>query len=1224
MQISLAKKIFAVGSVAAMAIALMPALASAQVHSAGSNVLSNGTVYFINASGQKQPYTSAGAFLSYGFNSWSGVVAASAEDLALPTGPFVTPADGKLYLDSIDHRTVFLITNGQREGFANPAAFLGLGYSFSRVTTADSSFMTTLAPVNTAAMSHPAGTLVNQDGTIFLMSSTGKMGIPSPAVFNSWGYSFNDVVLANSFDRAIAMSNGVMPTMIPGFLNPLAQGPGNNVVITPSSGISVSLASDNPVANTIVAGQSTADLAHFVFSGSGTVTQLTLNRIGVSSNTLLNNVYLFNGNLRITDGSSVNSSGQIVFNNAGGLFTSPATISVRADILSGTSGQTVGVAVASAMSGTNAISGTPSGNLMQVANPGNIATAVFQANTVAAANVNAGSLNYSVWSAPLSISNRNVLLKGVMFKAIGSAAIDALQNYILYLDGTQIGTASGLTTVNGSNYVVINPSTSVTVNTGSHTLELRADVIKGSARNIQFSLQSAADIMLQDTSFNVNITPNTTNSSTVFSTNQAGLLTINAGTVAVQLDPTFSSTNTVPGGATNVTLGKFLLTGYGEDVQINTLVVTFAGSAIGTNGLNNVALFANGAQVGSNQQITGAGLTATFNLGSSLIVQAGTVTNLSVKADTIDGNNNNITTGTLSASLNASGSNVSNSTGRSSQNVISVPTGSVTGLTLTIGAGGATVSKNAAYTNQTISPNTAGAKIGSFVIQAGNNENIRISNLAVGLTTDGTTVLAGGTNPPLTDLSNLRVSINGGTPSAPIQPQASNNISQNFTITQNGTATVDIWADLGSTDSSSAHVVTTLLPTGTGVTSNTTVVFSTIAGQQITPQSGTLAAPTFTTSNSSSAQFVSAAGGATDATLNNFNFTASSGAVNLSELKFSVLGAVSGTVSSIKVGSISAPVTTAAATTVTTGLANTTDPVTFTMPVAGVASLTVGSIINDATGGSEDMLVTAIPSTTTVTVKRAVDGTSAVSHSNGSAITVYGIADLSGLNIAVPNGQGGIYVNALPTYTTVGANGIASGSLATLALSFEKFTAGLTTTSQAVTPVSANTMNLVGSAPALTVTTTSNAGLLIGENHLMDVTIAANAKGNVQVNTLVFSVSSSGVTGSPTIASPRLAVGSTTITSSSCTPSGATATTDTVTCTFPSNYVINAGSSQTFSLFGTLAGTLGNSGTSSLTTVLGAASTFSWTDITGGGSAVTSANTTYLTNYPTQTWSVHN
>src|SRR5690349_2329769 len=70
--------------------------ANAAVHTAGTNVVSQGTIFMITDDGQRRPYTSAGAFLSYGFNSWSTVQQATSEDLALPIGSFIPPRDGKI------------------------------------------------------------------------------------------------------------------------------------------------------------------------------------------------------------------------------------------------------------------------------------------------------------------------------------------------------------------------------------------------------------------------------------------------------------------------------------------------------------------------------------------------------------------------------------------------------------------------------------------------------------------------------------------------------------------------------------------------------------------------------------------------------------------------------------------------------------------------------------------------------------------------------------------------------------------------------------------------------------------------------------------------------------------------------------------------------------------------------------------------------------------------
>jgi hypothetical protein len=1177
----------------------------------------NGTVFLINGSGQRQGITSADVFLSHGY-SFGAVQSASAEDISMPVGTNVGYADGTLVKGPNDP-LVYLVTNGQKRGFVSEAAFLGLGFSFANVRSAA---VNTFADLPTGAnleasastSAHPVGVFVKEsNGTIWRITTSGRQGIPDWNTWLSYGRSLNQVVPANSADLALTNA-GLLAARPSCTSGPVTTGP-----------VSVSLASDSPTMGSVVAGQATSDLAHFQFNGSGAVTQLVLQRTGVSNNSTLTNVYLYNGNTRVTDPASVNSTGQITFNNPTGLFNAPANISVRADILSSAAGQTVGVSFVSGMSGSTAISGSASGSLMTVASA-TLATAVFQANTVAGGAVNPGTTNYTIWSAPVAVAQRAVWLKSVMFKGVGSASADALANYVLYVDGNQVGTASGLTAINGSNYAVFNTG-SYSLATGSHTLEVRADIVKGSNRTMQFTLVNAADIMLTDSSFNVNITPNTTNTSTVFSSNSAGTLNIASGSVTVQSDPSFSGTTTIPGGATNVTLGKYTMTAYGEDVQVNTLVVTFSGATIGASGLNNVTLFANGAQVGSTQQITGSGTTATFNLGSSLIVPAGQTTKVEVHADTIDANNANITSGTLQTSLAAAGANVNNGTGRSSQLTnISVPSGTVTGQSLSVGSGGFTVANNAAYQNQTLSPNSTSQKIGSFVLQAGNNEPIQVTNLAVALTrTDGTTALStsesAGSYPAYTDISNVKVTVNSGSPSTPQASAQAFNFSQNFTVAQNSTATVDVWGDLGNSGGGDAFKVT-LLPTARGTVSNTVVTpGSATVGQQITLNAGTISStPTFSASGSTPSKYVAALGGLANGSTNNYNFVAANSGVTLNEAKFVVNG-TSGAVSSVTVNGITSPVVTPSATAIAasgSSLNTTVDPVTFNVLTS--ANMSIGT---ELTIQSEDLLVTAVPTATSVTVKRAINGTSAATHADTTAVTIKAMAYLTGLNIAVPNGQGGVNINAQPTYTAVGTGGISSGGTAQLALTYEKYTSGSSTTTTSIGPVNANTMMLVGSRPYLTATTTSNSGLLLGENHAYDLTVTPDAKGVIQLNSLKFNLA---VVGTVTRADSatanavvRLAIGSTTITGSSCTVASLV-----VSCSLPSNYQLSANTPTTLSLYVTVGGSLGAAGSSSLTTSLASSDNFSWTDIAGGGSAQTTNNLTYLDNYPTQVWSMHN
>ena len=88
MQTSLAKKLFAAGmALSTAAMALAPFAAKAAAHAVGTNVkTSDGTVWMIMPDGTRRAYTSGGAFLSYGFNSFANLVDANAEDAALPQG----------------------------------------------------------------------------------------------------------------------------------------------------------------------------------------------------------------------------------------------------------------------------------------------------------------------------------------------------------------------------------------------------------------------------------------------------------------------------------------------------------------------------------------------------------------------------------------------------------------------------------------------------------------------------------------------------------------------------------------------------------------------------------------------------------------------------------------------------------------------------------------------------------------------------------------------------------------------------------------------------------------------------------------------------------------------------------------------------------------------------------------------------------------------------------
>ena len=191
----------------------------------GTNIkLADGTINLIAADGTRHPYTSAGAFLSYGFNTWDKVVDANLADTLLPVGALIPPRDGSIFCATQTKGTdvkgeCTLITGGQKAAFTSSAVFMGLGFSFGRAVYGDSSFLAKTSDIDNASAAHRPGVLVNNNGTVQLVGLNGLLGIKDSDSFNSYGLSFADVVKANAADQALVQT-GYIQLRQPGHLAP--------------------------------------------------------------------------------------------------------------------------------------------------------------------------------------------------------------------------------------------------------------------------------------------------------------------------------------------------------------------------------------------------------------------------------------------------------------------------------------------------------------------------------------------------------------------------------------------------------------------------------------------------------------------------------------------------------------------------------------------------------------------------------------------------------------------------------------------------------------------------------------------------------------------------------------------------------------------------------------------------------------------------------------------
>ena len=771
MQNSLAKKVFAVGIAASTVLmALAPLAAQAAAHAAGTNVLSSdGTIWMVTSNGQRRAYTSAGAFLSYGFNSFASTVTANADDLALPAGSFIPPQDGSLTCSDrgSDKGTCYLVTGGMKAGFTSAAVFTGRGFSFSNSKMADSSWMTSTANINDTTSSNLPGVLVNNNGTVQLMGTTGLLGIPDLATFNSWGYSFKNVVPANAADKAMSQT-GVMAARVAGQLSPsfTAAPPCTSNCPPPppppppvGGALSASLASDTAVAASIPT--STSSGAAFIpftainftaGSNAATVTQLKVHRLGLGSDSNLNNLYLFSGNMMLAQTSSF-QSGVAIFSASNGLFTvganSTLEITIKGDLASNIgSGLTYGFGLTGAsdvVSNASSVSGSfpVNGNLMTTASVSNPALATLTAVAVAVGtSVNAGTMNNLSGQFTLQAANSTVKVTGVTLTVVGSVnAANDLKNVILKANGAPQGSPLASLPSNGIAFFDLSANP-LMVSTGQTvTMQIFADVMGTPNRSFTFSVQHNYDIVAYDTTYNTGVLT----SGTFALNNGSGsgtAISVLAGSLTMNRDAS-SRTGNVAISATNVKLATFAFKANGEDVKVLTLPFSIAlTSGSGNLVLANIKLVDNQGYGIGTSDTTGltvtqgalgvaaayvAGPSGTTNLdfttSSTLnyVIPANTTRLVSIVADILS---TSTATGTVQAGFHAAGT----AQGVVSVSSLTLGTVSGNGLTLSTTLLSSVVSSGLASPVKVV-PNAPGAKVASFSLSSGGADGVNITTI---------------------------------------------------------------------------------------------------------------------------------------------------------------------------------------------------------------------------------------------------------------------------------------------------------------------------------------------------------------------------------------------------------------------------------------------------------------------------------------------------------------
>jgi len=467
-----------------------------------------------------------------------------------------------------------------------------------------------------------------------------------------------------------------------------------------------------------------------------------------------------------------------------------------ADIKSGVSGQTVGLKLEAATditSDASAVNGTfpISGNLMSVATATNQATASLTNATAkpdVAADIEA-TADVIVWQNTLTVSQQDVELQYFRLTQIGSIPASALSNIRLDISGTQVATGELVTGAVGQDLIFDLSASPVKITKGqTKTITVYADIVGGASKTMRLGLEKKVDILLKDLAYGCYVGV----SGTV--PNRTAIQTIKTGSVTITKATDSPSANVIL-AASGVSLAKFKLNVYGEEIKLNTLKVQIVYTGTTTaNFLRNGMVLLDGVQVGNTTALATASGGTSFSIYQKIPAGASQV--LEVKADIFA-----CATTDCTSQLAASGHTVrvkvlgstteDNAQGMVSLNMIDVPESDAYANTLTVGIAALSLGINTAYGNQSIAAGSD-TKLGAYILTNNGYDTANISGLTVGVATTSVTTT-------LTDLSNLYVKYDTKTTSIKGSVSAENIFSVTTSLVPGKTMNIEVWGTIKST-----------------------------------------------------------------------------------------------------------------------------------------------------------------------------------------------------------------------------------------------------------------------------------------------------------------------------------------------------------------------------------------------------------------------------------------
>jgi len=299
----------------------------------------------------------------------------------------------------------------------------------------------------------------------------------------------------------------------------------------------------------------------------------------------------------------------------------------------------------------------------------------------------------------------------------------------------------------------------------------------------------------------------------------------------------------------------------------------------------------NGVQVGSTQDIGSASSDNTeFTFGSSFIARQGMTEIVEVYADAKQADGTSLSSGeSVDVGVTIDGSDTE---GMDSGDAVS-SISEVEGNSLTVTSSTASLTKFSGYGDQTIVAGTNNARVGSFTISAGSTEGVNVNTITV--------TLSSAEAASISDLMLKNNATGAQIGTTKVTPSTSNSFSVNLPISQSGTVTIDLYANLRTANGASLTFVANVDGTGTGAQTATSVSFGSSSGSSGSLQTITIAGSGTLTVTRDAGTPVNAnvIAGSTQVHVGKFDFSAVSSSYTVQELKVKVPADAATSVSSV-------------------------------------------------------------------------------------------------------------------------------------------------------------------------------------------------------------------------------------------------------------------------------------------------------------------------------------